>query len=242
MSVYRIYSDESRQSKDRYMVLAGVIMHQSQIDEFNKTMQAYRDITNMNSELKWSKVSNNKLEHYKTFVDYFFALCDTDVLHLRSIIFDNHQMNHKKYNDGSKEVGFYKFYYQLYMLFAREYFKEKEDTTFVVHPDYRHSKYSLKEFLDILNSGFRKKIIPYGAPFSAIEPLHSHNSEVIQVLDIILGAIGYVKNGYTLLAKSSPCKIELCNYIAEKAGVRNLGHNTRWGQRRFTVWNFMLKN
>lgn len=241
MAVYRIFSDESRQSKDRYMVLAGVIIPQHRIDEFNQTMSAYRKSTNMHSELKWSKVSRAKLDNYKIFVDYFFALCDTDVLHFRSIIFDNHQVDHKKYNDGNKEVGFYKFYYQLYMLFAREYFNEKKATSFVIHPDYRHSKYSLKDYLEILNSGFRKKVHPEISAFSAIEPLHSHNSEIIQVLDIILGAIGYVKNGYTLLAKSSPCKIELCNYIAEKAGVRNLGRNTRWGQRRFTVWNFRLK-
>lgn len=241
MAVYRIFSDESRQSKDRFMVLAGVIINQNRIDEFNQTMKKYRKETNMNSELKWSKVSNNKLSNYKIFVDYFFALCNTDIIHFRSIIFDNHKANHRKYNGGSKEVGFYKFHYQLFMLFARGYYNEKNDSSFIIHPDYRHTKYKLEDLRNILNSGFRKKIHPIGAPFTTIEPLHSHDSEIIQVMDIILGAIGYVKNGYDLLAKSSKCKIELCQYICDKSGIQNLGKNTRYHQRRFTVWNFPFK-
>ena len=223
------------------MILAGIIIRDRRIDEFNNTIAAYRKQTNMHSELKWSKVSNQKLSEYKTFVDYFFALCDTDKIHFRSIIFDNHEVDHKKFSSGNKEEGFYKFYYQLFLLFGKKYFNPKtKDTKFIIHPDYRHTKYKLNDLKGILNSGFSKKTQINESPFVSIEPKNSKNSEVIQILDIILGAIGYDKNGYLVLSGSNKAKIDLCQYITKKAGLRNLSDSTKKGQERFTIWNFRL--
>lgn len=242
MAVYRIFSDESRQSKDRYMVLAGIIINQNKVDKFDKTMSSYREKTNMTSELKWSRVSNAKIKEYKIFVDHFFALCNTDIIHFKALIIDNHKVNHRRYSNGNKEEGFYKFYYQLFNWFGRLYFNfKREDTTFVIHPDYRNTKYKLGDLRDILNNGFNKKHHPAIRPFAAIEPLDSKKSEIIQVLDIILGAIGYVKNGYTLLGSSNKAKLEMCEYIRKKAGLRGLGQNSPYGQNRFSIWNFKLK-
>ncbi|MBA3647412.1 MAG: DUF3800 domain-containing protein [Chitinophagales bacterium] len=92
ISVNYIYCDESRQSKDRYMVLGGIIMNKGDIPQFNETMKKFRAEENMNAELKWSKVSSQKLNEYKRFVDYFFALNNTDNIHFHSIIIDNHQV------------------------------------------------------------------------------------------------------------------------------------------------------
>ena len=107
--LYHIYCDESRQSKDRFMVLGGIIIPSGNIDAFNETMEKFRNENNMRAELKWSKVSNQKLSEYKVFVDYFFALNNTDKLHFHCIIIDNHQVNHKRFSKGDKELGFTNF-------------------------------------------------------------------------------------------------------------------------------------
>ena len=241
MSVYRIFSDESRQTRDRYMVLAGIIINQDEISNFESTMLKYRTDNQMNSELKWSRVSNNKLEKYKIFVDYFFALCDTDKLHFKATIFDNHTVNHRKFSQGDKEIGFYKFYYILFKWFSRIYFNvDTPNVSVVIHPDHRSSKYNLGDLRDILNNGFNKDFQPHFRPYRAIEPLDSKKSEIIQVLDIILGAIGYVKNGYLLHGEANKAKVELCEYIRKKAGVYNLGNNTPYGRDRFCIWNVIL--
>ena len=98
--IYHIYCDESRQSKDRFMVIGGTIIPSGNVEQFNKTMQKYRTEQKMFSELKWSKVTNQKLAEYKRFVEYFFALNNTDNLHFHCIIIDNHQVNHKKFKMG----------------------------------------------------------------------------------------------------------------------------------------------
>jgi len=63
--IYHIYCDESRQPKDRFMVIGGTIIPSDNVDQFNKTLQKYRTEQNMFSVLKWSKVTNQKLTEYK---------------------------------------------------------------------------------------------------------------------------------------------------------------------------------
>jgi len=241
--LHHIYCDESRQSKDRFMVFSGIIIPQGNVITFEKTMKKYREECNMHSELKWSKVSKQKLNEYKRFIEYFFSLNNTDKLHFKSIIIDNHKVNHKIFNSGDKELGFYKFYYQLLLLFGRSYYNSKNlDTKFIIYPDHRNTKYSLNELKLILNNGISKKLqLTNIQPYKSIEPLNSKSSEIIQINDIILGAIGYIKNGYHLLADSSKAKVELCDYIVKLSGVENLSDDTKFTERRFTIWNFPLK-
>lgn len=181
--LYHIYCDESRQSKDRFMIIGGIIIPAESVQNFEATMQQYRAEQNMHAELKWSKVTNQKYKEYQRFIDYFFALNNTDKLHFKAIVIDNHQVNHHKYNNGSKELN----------------------------------------------------------AFVAIEPKDSRQSEILQIVDIILGAIGFQKNGYQLLADSRKAKIDLANYIARSAGLPGLTENTSRLTERFTIWNFKLR-
>lgn len=110
---YHIYCDESRQTKDRFMVIGGIIIPQENVDAFNQTMEKFRQEENMWAELKWSKVTNQKLSSYLRFVDYFFEQNKTDKLHFHAVIVDNHHVNYKKLGQGDREAGFYKFYHEL---------------------------------------------------------------------------------------------------------------------------------
>jgi hypothetical protein len=56
-----------------------------------------------------------------------------------------------------------------------------------------------------------------------------------------VGAIGFQKNGYELLADTRQSKKELAMYIAKEAGLANLKEDSPWGQDRFTIWNFRLR-
>ena len=205
-------------------------------------MQKYREEQNMHSELKWSKVTNQKYKEYQRFIDYFFALNNTDNLYFRSIVIDNHQVNHHKYNQGSKELGFYKFYYQLLLhCFGIPFFDKEEQTRFIIHPDHRNSDYRLDDLKFILNRGMSKKIGYEVNPFVAIDPKDSKCSELVQINDIVPGSIGFQKNGYHLLAESRRAKIDLAEYIAGSAGLTNLCDSTVRGANRFTIWNFQFR-
>lgn len=92
------------------MVLGGLILNAEDVPVFDETIKYFRNETKMFAELKWTKVSNSKLPIYKRFVDYFFALNNTGKLFFCSIIIDTHQVDHKKFSKGDKELGFYKFF------------------------------------------------------------------------------------------------------------------------------------
>jgi hypothetical protein len=224
------------------MVLGGIIIPYANVQTFTDTMKKYRDRYKMTSELKWSKISKGKLSEYISFVDYFFALVNADKIHFKSIIIDNHLVDHKKYSGGSKEDSFYKFYYQLlFNCFGKKYFIKGNNTQFIVHPDHRDSKYKLDDLRDILNNGMAKHFGNDIKPFISIEPIISHDSEIVQINDIIIGAIGYHKNGYHLIADSSPAKIKLCEHIIKTGGLRNLSDTTPKSMGRFGIWNFKLR-
>lgn len=177
--LYHIYCDESRQTRDRFMIFSGIIISDKSVSSVDNTMAKYRNEERMMAELKWSKVSRQKLREYKIFIDYFFALNTTNRLHFKSIIFDNQKADHKSFSDGDREKGFQKFYYQLLLMFGREYYNHDKDTKFIIYPDYRHSKYSLKELKDILNNGLAKRLKKPGIkPYRSIEPKTSHDCEL----------------------------------------------------------------
>ena len=240
--VYHIYCDESRQSKDRYMVLGGIILPVKHVQEFYDTVHNFRIEQKMFAELKWTKVSDRKLDQYERFIDYFFALNDTDKLHFHCIIIDNHQVDYKRFSRGDKELGFYKFYYQLLLhCFGKIYCRKGEDDRFIVHLDYRTTNYSLNTLKIVLNRGMQKKFEIDSNPFVSFEPRNSKKSELIQMNDILLGAIGFQKNGYDLLSGARKAKKRLSQYIASGAGLKDLKNNTEWGRVRFTIWNFKLQ-
>jgi hypothetical protein len=239
---YYVYCDESRQTIDRYMVLGGLIIQSNEIKRFNDTMEKFRSEQKMFAELKWSKVSEQKISEYKRFVEYFFALNNTDILHFHCMIIDNHSINHKKFSQGNKEIGFYKLYYQLLLhCFGNKYCSNRTLQRLIVILDHRESKYKLSDLKFILNNGINKRYGINYEPYVNVESRDSKKSNLIQINDIILGAVGFQKNGYHLLAESKKSKIELAEYIAEKAGLNNLIDNTGFRNKRFTIWNFKLR-
>jgi len=224
------------------MVLGGIIIPQENVKNFNQTMHNFRVEQKMFAELKWTKVTDQKLIAYKRFVEYFFALNNTDKVHFHSIILDNHKINYKKFSKGDKELGFYKFYYQLLLhSFGKKYCREGENDRFIVHLDYRTTSYSLNVLKIVLNRGMRKKYNITTEPFVSIEPRESKKTELLQIVDILIGAIGFQKNGYDLLSDTRKSKKELARFIAKEAGLKDLRQNSPWGNNRFTIWNFRLQ-
>jgi len=237
-----IYCDESGES-NRFMVLGGIIIPEKSLSVFNSTMNRYRKETNINAELKWTKVSKGKLNEYKSFVDYFFALNNTDTIHFRSLIVDTHKLDHGTYSGGNRELGFYKFYYQLLLhCFGKEYCKGSHDK-FMVFLDHRSSmkKFPLTDLRKILNNGLRSKYSIDFSPFVSVQPKDSKHTEMIQLTDIILGAVGYRRNGFNLLAEPNSGKNQLSKYILDKSGFGSFERDTPRGQQRFTIWNFKLR-
>lgn len=224
------------------MVLGGLIIPDRELQAFQVTMASYRETSNMRSELKWTKVKRQKLEQYQALVDRFFALNNSNRVRFHSMIIDNHQVDHRRHSAGDSEVGFYKFYYQLLLhCFGRKYCLPNRPVRLAVTLDERTSSYCLLQLKRFLNNGMSWTYTPGIKPFVSIEPCDSKKSDLLQLVDVMIGAVGWCRNGYRLMPTSGAGKNALCEYITRRAGLIDLSTDTILSSSRFSIWNFQLR-
>ena len=155
-------------------------------------------------ELKWNAVSSRKLDFYVEVVEYFFNEWN---LHFRSIVVpDKSLLDHDAFHQTHDS-----FYYKLYFDLLKVLF---------------HSVNSYEIYLDIKDTRGQKKIMALhnylchnAYDFNQnvirkIQQVRSHEVELIQLADFLLGAVGYANRGL----KTSEAKVALIQRIQEQHG------------------------
>lgn len=238
-TVWHVYCDESRQTQDRFMVFGGIVIPVANVEPLNQAMSLWREAHKMHAELKWKKVSNQKFAEYKALVDLFFSLAGSGSLAFKSVVFDTSQIDYKQYHKGDRELGFYKFFYQFLLHNFGPYATSDEDRMLVFF-DERHTKYKLSTLYTVLNRGIRKKYGRKADVVRSLQVLRSHDCEIMQVADVLMGAVGYQNNDCHLRLGAKRAKIELAEYIAQKANLLSLKQNTPYRMRHFGIWLFQF--
>lgn len=211
-------------------------MHRSNVPLVLENMAAFRKRFNMTKELKWSKITDQKLEEYKHLVEYFFAMSSQNQCHFKCIVFDSHQWRHHLYNDGDRDKGLSKLYYQLLL---HKFCKRcaADESTLYVRLDHRNSSTSLNDLRDMLNRAARRQQIMHG-PFKLIESADSKQCDILQLNDVILGAVCAARNGRHLLTTGRPAKAAML----EKSGLGSFEKDSPGTAFRFEVWNMKPRN
>lgn len=232
---YVFIADEAGISNDRYTVVGGICMHTSTLKKTCDTLLEYRAKHGMQSELKWQRVSNQKSAEYKALVEYFFAMNNANYIHFHSIIFDSHQWNHHKYNDGEGEIGLSKLYYQLILhKFVKTY---GNIGTLYIRVDHRNSQTPLEDIRRMLNATAARDHNIGTAPVKQLVSEDSKKCDLLQMNDVILGAVCAARNGRHLLADGRAAKRELAELVLEKSGLNSFDQDSPKGVERFTIWN-----
>lgn len=259
MRTIHIYSDESRQKNERFFLLGGLWIGEEYIKSAQESINLLREKNGYVNddgkkipflgEFKWTKVSKKYLSVYKELVDLFFDLNEKDEVRFNMMLvnmFDEVIQNHNNI-DGE---GFYKLYYQLYLhrsLIPAEYkiFPDR-----IRNKDVRNINFEVVK--ETLNNAFAKKFLPKLNPTTLgkatrfvkeISQVDSKQVDFIQIVDILLGAIGYYQNRYFEKVGSSEAKSELMRYVINKliysGSIKFDGKNyivTR--SKQFNIWVF----
>lgn len=231
---YHIYCDESTLN-GRYAVYGGFIMHNNSVNKVEQTIYNIKQKNNLFSEIKWSKISNQYYDKYLNLIDSTSSLLNKNVVHFRSVIIDNNALNNRKYNDGNKELGIYKFYYQLlYNCFI----KYQKNSSFDIYIDKRSTNYDFQNLTDILNNKSRAK----NNTINCVKQVDSKKSNIIQLNDLLLGALSFHKNKTHEISGTKQSKIDIANFISDKiaGGEKIMGSDTPMSQGRFKVWNMRM--
>jgi hypothetical protein len=233
--IVEVYIDESSQTGHRFLVLGGIGVESQDSEKLNTALQNARLPELPSGEAKWTKVSRAKLAAYKRLVDVVFG--GADLIHFHSLVVDTSKVDHLRFNQGDRDVGFNKELYQLAMKFAALY----PNKLFHVYPDRRKSKNDPDELRLILNRGCIKKGDKRDWPFRRCQFRDSHTTPALQLVDLLIGAIAYDLNGHANAPNASPAKTELSQYVLGSAGIPSaIAGTARIG--RFTIWHRRLQN
>lgn len=165
------------------------------------------------------------------------VLFDTDGRsHFHSLVIDTTLVDHQRFNAGNREIGFNKEIYQLAMKCSKLYPKY----LFHVYPDQRETTQKPEDLRLILNRGCRKKGDKRDWPFRRCQFRDSKKTLLLQLTDIIIGAIAFKLNGHDKKEGASPAKCELADYIFERAKITDIFKSTA-PAAEFTVWHRRLR-
>lgn len=237
-----IFIDESRLSRSRFQLFGSLWLPRELQNNFQSKFWELWDLNfpSRKSELKWTKVSKNKLKAYKNFIDFFSYFSGVD---FRCVILDTHAIDYKKYHQGDAELGFYKFlYFFLSRNIEKDYQYRNIKKYYQIFIDSRRRddevgklsdlKIFLNKRLNVVCSNTEQPIIRNieAVPDSKLSP-------EIQIIDVLLGAVGYRWEGF----QTSPAKLELIQYI-EKIFGWELSRPTPYLTEKINIWKFKLQN
>ena len=222
-----IYCDESchlENDNNKVMGIAGISCPDYAKELIYNDIKSIKQDFNINirREIKWNKVSEGKIDYYKELVNYFF---DNELLRFRGVILPNKQnLNHNKYNQ-THDIFYYKMYYYVISYFLLEsdninVYIDIKDTCSQKKVD------KLKEVLDN-KSKYQDNSI------KKIQQIRSHENSILQLTDLILGAITYKNRNLN----TSPEKMEICNLIEKKSGS-NLKETSYLRNNKFNLLIF----
>lgn len=235
-----VFIDESSQNAHRYMVLGAVVVPGTEVDAATNALAELLARHGVHAgELKWTKVSRGKLAAYQAAIDYYFDILVPLGAQCHALVVDTSLLDHQGYNQGDAEIGFNKFLFQL--LFHRVGKPFGQTERIVVDMDARNSSRDLMELQSILN---RRMVRTFGIdgsfPFARIAHRDSKKSRLIQISDIISGAVAWHCNDHDAVPGASEAKAQLANHIASKVGLRRLGRTSPMRELRLSIWNIQM--
>ena len=230
--------DESGQSTDRYMCVGGIVILEERLDEVRAGIARIKAAAGINSEVKWTNLRAHTLRHYKLMVEYFFTLIRTKQIHFHAVIVDFHQFNHKA--NGGRENSVSRMLFQLSLHTGCFRYGHRADLH--LFPDSGDHANILRKHRYHLNNASRKAM-PEGRgsaerPVVLIRPTDSASELMLQLNDLILGAISYRRNERWTRPGASRHKRLLSRAVAEYLDATTFHYNPKLFGRRFTIWNF----
>jgi hypothetical protein len=232
---YAIFADESGISNDRHMLVRATVVRRRYLDSFYEAMADFRKRHQMFAELKWSKVSNQKIDAYTDLVDVYFDFVQRKAITFHVTTFDNHRWDHKRFNENDSDIGVSKLYYQMLLHQIIGWYGDL--ATLYICLDRRLSTTPLDKLHRVLNAGANKDYKLSFGPVRVLTAKDSKKEDILQINDVILGAVGSYKNERHLHVIARRAKVQLAEYVFSKSGLRSYEIDSPKSKRDFTLWN-----
>jgi Protein of unknown function (DUF3800) len=218
-----IYCDESRhegQSSQKYMVIGGLWLPRAKRGEILASLRPIQQQYGITSELKWVKVSQTKLPGYQALVDAIAARPD---IHFRCIVVDKSKVDHDKYFQNDRQLGFWVFYWHCLKQWMGN------QNTYYISIDFKPE--SVLSGPSRLRFHLERECVGR-AWIKSLDCVDSRENLFCQLADVLLGAVGYEQNALT----GSQPKQALAAHIAARFNRRDLKGSDLPSHLRFNIW------
>jgi hypothetical protein len=234
---FHVYCDESNTDRRKpHPVFGGILVAVNNLDTVQGEIAKWRSKEQMSGELAWTKVGGF-YRQYRSLIDLFFVLSSKQrgLIHFKAFVLDIRTPEYRVYSKGNKDIGFYKDYYH-FLLFHFAKFPYQHNCQMEVFIDERTVNVDPYVPLKIiLNSGIRKHFKVSEDLVSRVEPIASEKSDLLQLADVLMGAVGFHNMDYHLREKAKPDKVNLARYIAGRLHLYDLKQETPKYQEYFKL-------
>jgi hypothetical protein len=235
---FHIYSDESSQHGGSDYTAIGATFLRN--DAAKRLAGVIDKIAASNErfpvrEFHWTDMQKVQLQQYLRLVALFMEEVHAKGLRYRCVLIENSKLKHREYSDGDADLGLLKLTFGPIYAFASRFGPFNQ---YFVYPDKTTTKHPREAMIYALNNRVKTEFKVDCRPFRKVEPTSSDRSRLIQVTDVITGAIAYEKNKRHL-AKGSPHKFAVWEHLKQCARLDTLA-KPNWGylSQRFTIRDF----
>lgn len=238
---FNLICDESGTS-ERFLVVGALTLPRTNHEALSAELVAFKKARclRLEGEFKWGKVSKTYSPHYQQLLEWFFQHLQANHLRFRAHVIDSSSHTYRQYGEGDTEKAFYKVYYHLLLQSIRRLAVEEEVSSLLVLLDDKINRYPfrLPVLKKALNAGLKFRLGQANL-VANVEPRQSSGPKaepLIQIVDVLIGAVGYVRNGHILKPDASPAKIRMVKFLEELAGT-SFAFNTV-AKAPFNLWTF----
>ena len=227
-----IYCDESchlEHDNSDIMVLGALTCPSEKKIAINEDIRNIKRKYGLDSkiEIKWTKISNSKLGLYEELINYFFK---NDDLKFRAVVaVDKAKLNHNKYNSGDPNLWYYKMYYLLLDKMC------EIDDSYRVFIDVKDTNGGprIEDLHRVLCSNkydYKKDII------RSIDQVDSRRVDMLQLTDILIGAIGFYHRNLCNNVNNSKSKSAIVQKIIDNTNEYSIKHGTYRNESKFNIF------
>lgn len=181
-----VYCDESRQElaahgraeqAGEYVLIGSIWIEKKTRSRLKARVRSLRELHGVHGEFKWNKVSGSKLPFYEALIDLFFD-CEAK---FRCLVLSTAAVDVKRYHSGDPELMFYKFYYQL----LHQWILTDNEYDIFVDGKTNRLRSRVRELGIVLQ---RANVT---ANVRRVQVVRSHESDMLQLADFLIGAVGF---------------------------------------------------
>lgn len=227
------FCDEAGKDTDRFLAVGGVIVTHSDVSAIRAEFLRRKAGLNLTKEAKWHSTKKSSLERHRQLIEWAFSLIAKRELQFHCILVDFQRFNHNLRDDGGKAESMKRMYYQLILHRLLKKHGKSYDCYALI------DKCNELEGLQKLKQGLNSASKAYGCDnaLKIIEFRDSASEPLLQINDLILGAICAHKNRRFEEEGAGQYKANLAGYVLGKSGLVHFDGNTPASVTDFTIWN-----